>query len=75
MRVQHLMTEPPVVGIHNEVSKGPGFIVEEQTLDVTDPAIARLDVIFHHRIATTQVRIVIVVLAGFALPSLAPLAL
>ncbi len=55
-RDEHLVSEPPIAGIYDEVSNRPGFIVEEQSLDVTDSPIARLDVIFDHRLAAAPTR-------------------
>lgn len=43
-RDQHLVTEPPIVGVHDEISNGPGIIIEQQPLYVTHATIARLDV-------------------------------
>jgi hypothetical protein len=45
------MPEPPVAGVHNQVANGPGLLVEEQPLYVTDVAIRRFDVILLDRVA------------------------
>ena len=58
-RDEHLVTEPPVAGLHDEIADRLGFIVDEEGLHVPDVAIACPDVILHDRIAAAQVGIVV----------------
>ena len=56
------MTEPPVARVHDEIVNGPGLIVDEQSLDMSEVAVARVNMKFQNSIATAQVGIVPLVL-------------
>src|SRR4029453_13016513 len=44
---QHALPSPPVLGVHAQVSYGPGLVVHEKILHVTDLAVFRLQGIAH----------------------------
>src|SRR5580765_8312507 len=44
---QHALPSPPVLGVHAQVSDGPGLVVDKKILDVTDLAVFRLQGIAH----------------------------
>ena len=54
------MSEPPVARLRNEISNGPGFLIDKQTFDFTHATIGSLNVIPEKRIAAPKVRIAIV---------------
>jgi len=64
-RDEHLVTEPPVACVHNQVPNGPGLLIDEQPLYMPDVTIGRLNVIFYYRFTTAQVGIVILVARRF----------
>ena len=55
---EYLMPQPPIAGIHDEIADRPGPLVDKETFDVTDIAVARMYLVAHDRIATAQMRIV-----------------
>jgi len=60
-RDEHLITEPPVARVHNEVANGPCFLLYEHALDVPNLTVGRLDVIANDHLTAAQVVIVILV--------------
>src|SRR5664279_4264689 len=54
-RDEHLMAEPPVARVDDQVSNGPGLVVDQHALDVAEIAIAGMYVVFHDRPATAKV--------------------
>lgn len=48
---KHLVAQPPIAGVHDEVADGPGLVVD-------DLAVGRVDVIPDHRAGASQMRIV-----------------
>src|SRR5664280_758874 len=39
---EHLVTDPPVARVHNHVSNGPGFLIDQQPLYVTDGGVGHV---------------------------------
>ena len=61
------MTDPPIAGVHDEISNGPGLVIDEQTLHVTDVAIACMKVIEQDRVTTLQMGIIVLAPRCFGL--------
>jgi len=51
------VSQPPIAGVHDEVSNRPGFVIEEKILHMTDLTIGRLDVMAGHGFAAAQMGI------------------
>src|ERR1700722_16257611 len=55
----HLMSQPPIACINDDVSNRPGRFFAKKTLHVADITVARIYVISHDCVAATQMRIVV----------------
>lgn len=64
------MVGPPIVGLHDHVSDGPTFLINEHAAHVADIAIDRVDVEVHHSLAATQIGIILQVRADLKHPPL-----
>ena len=63
-RDQDLLPGPPVLRIDDEIMDAPIGILDEEVLDVTDLAVAGMDMISGDRFNAAQMRIVVVSLSG-----------
>src|ERR1700733_6337009 len=57
-RHEHLVTNPPIAGVDDQVANRPGAILDEQVLDMADITVGRMYMIADHDRATPQVDVV-----------------
>jgi hypothetical protein len=56
------MAEPPITRVDDDVANRPGFLIDENPLRVRYVAIGCVNVVSHHLIAATQLRIIMVMM-------------
>lgn len=56
---EYLVSEPPVTRIDDEVTNRRGFLIDNQSLDMSDIPVGRMHVVPHDRIATAKIRVIL----------------